>query len=98
MQIFKISVWGFQLLGTTPIDLGSVTVVSTAPGEVHLRWHAPGNYFVLITDGSGNMLINSAWPTGVPPEFTMYLQCWVVDPGATFGMAGSNAISGTTPP
>jgi hypothetical protein len=42
LEIFS----GAQMLTlpVTPIDLGSVTVVSPAPGLVEIRWMAPGNY------------------------------------------------------
>ena len=42
--------------GTTPIDLGSVEVLSTGPGRVDLRWEVEGRYshFVIErADGSG---------------------------------------------
>jgi hypothetical protein len=42
LEIFS----GAQMLTlpVTPIELGSVTVVSPAPGRVEIRWMAPGNY------------------------------------------------------
>ena len=50
-----------------------------------------------VTDGSGSLTLNAAWPTGVPPGFSVWLQQWIVDAGAPQGLAASNGLRATTP-
>jgi len=49
------------------------------------------------TDNNGEISINFNWGPGVPPGVVLYYQFLIQDPFATFGVALSNAISGTTP-
>jgi hypothetical protein len=51
----------------------------------------------LITDRSGQIEADGAWPSGVPAGTKLYLQTWIKDASATGGTASSNAIVGTTP-
>jgi len=51
----------------------------------------------LSTSGAGSLLLLAPWPTGLPPQLSLYLQVWVADPGAVHGVAGSNAVQLTTP-
>lgn len=66
--------------------------------------HAPllGGTFVptpqaaitLSTDGDGELTIPFTLPTGLPSATALYLQCWIPDPTAAFGVAASNAVKG----
>jgi hypothetical protein len=51
----------------------------------------------LPTDASGELLINTTWPAGLPSGLPFALQSWIVDPGATKNLAASNGVRGTTP-
>ena len=57
----------------------------------------PGLFIVLPTGPVGAIDLGAPWPLGVPGGVTLLFQYWVVDPGAAFGFAGSNAISALTP-
>ncbi len=52
----------------------------------------------LPTDGAGTLDLVGLWPVGLPPEFQLYLQFWVVDPGAPKGLSASNALLAVTAP
>ena len=56
-----------------------------------------GLFVVLVTDGSGELIIPGTWPAGVPTGFMIYLQYWIVDPASVCGLAASNAVAGTAP-
>jgi uncharacterized membrane protein len=49
------------------------------------------------TDGSGNLLLSSHWPAGVPSGFTSYMQFWIQDAGGPKGYSASNGLAATTP-
>ena len=67
-------------------------------GTLVPAFEAPlGLFLTLGTDGAGALGINAAWPGGVPPGFQLTLQSWIVDGGAAFGLAASNAVRGTVP-
>lgn len=51
----------------------------------------------LPTDSAGNLLLWTAWPAGVPSGLGLYLQYWLPDPTAPFGVQGSNALFVQTP-
>ena len=51
----------------------------------------------LATDGTGELVLGSTWPTGIPPATTMYFQHWIVDPAGPKGLSASNGLAGTTP-
>ena len=51
----------------------------------------------LSTDASGKLVIASTWPAGVPSGTKLYVQEWIADPAAPFGVAGSNALECVAP-
>lgn len=51
----------------------------------------------LPTDSAGNLLLWTAWPAGVPSGLQLYLQYWLPDPTAPYGIQGSNALFVQTP-
>lgn len=51
----------------------------------------------LPTDSAGNLMLWTQWPTGVPSGLDLYMQYWLPDPTAPFGVQGSNAIYLQTP-
>ncbi|MBK6939063.1 MAG: hypothetical protein IPH13_02500 [Planctomycetes bacterium] len=51
----------------------------------------------LPTDSAGSLLLWTAWPAGVPSGLQLYLQYWLPDPTAPFGVQGSNALFVQTP-
>ncbi len=51
----------------------------------------------LSTDAAGELLLAATWPPGMPSGFSFYLQEFVTDSAATYGLAFSNALQGTTP-
>ena len=86
------SATAFLVVGVTRIDapfFGGTLVPGFEPPQ--------GLFLILATNGAGSLSINDTWPTGLPSGFTVYFQYWIDDPGSALGMAGSNAISGTTP-
>ena len=50
------------------------------------------------TDATGASSIASTWPAAAFPGFALYLQAGVIDPGAPFGLALTNAVVGVTQP
>ncbi|MHC5209854.1 MAG: hypothetical protein ACYTG2_03955 [Planctomycetota bacterium] len=51
----------------------------------------------LVSNGSGNLLLASAWPGGIPPGFTFFFQEWITDAVGPAGFSATNGLSGTTP-
>ncbi len=51
----------------------------------------------LVSSGTGNITLPFVFPAGVPSDFDFYVQHWISDPGATFGLSSSNGLQGTTP-
>lgn len=51
----------------------------------------------LPTDGAGTLMLWTAWPAGVPSGLDLYMQYWLPDPTAPFGVQGSNALYLSTP-
>lgn len=54
-------------------------------------------YGPFVTDANGSLRLLDTFPSGVQPNTTLFFQHWIVDPNAPFGLAASNAISGTVP-
>lgn len=44
------------------------------------------------TDAAGALSISDTWPSGLPPGYELYLQCWIADPAAPRGLAASNGV------
>ncbi len=51
----------------------------------------------LPTDGSGTLVINSTWPTGIPSGSQFWMQEWIADPAGPEGFSASNGLLATTP-
>lgn len=49
------------------------------------------------TGSSGSVVLDFAWPTTVPSNFSTYLQYWVADAAGPVGFSASNGLSATTP-
>jgi len=57
----------------------------------------PDLLVVLATDASGAMSLPFTWPGGVPAGTSFYLQAWIEDPGASFGLSASNGLHAVVP-
>lgn len=49
------------------------------------------------TDAAGKFDLMSTWPVGIPSGTKIYVQEWLADPSAPFGIAGSNALECVVP-
>ncbi|HEX5009551.1 MAG TPA: hypothetical protein VFY71_04045 [Planctomycetota bacterium] len=52
---------------------------------------------VLTTDATGSVSLPFTWPGGVPAGTSFYLQAWIQDSGATFGLSASNGLHAVVP-
>ena len=52
---------------------------------------------IYLNTGPGALDLPFVFPSGLPPGFDLVMQAFIDDPGASQGIAGSNAIVGTTP-
>lgn len=50
-----------------------------------------------FSNAGGIETIQTAFPAGFPTGASTYIQCWMQDPGAIYGWAGSNAVQGIGP-
>ncbi len=50
----------------------------------------------VLSDAAGKWISSLPWPDGLSPGTSIYVQVWFIDPGASNGIAASNAISATT--
>ncbi|MBM5813098.1 MAG: hypothetical protein FJ191_14265 [Gammaproteobacteria bacterium] len=48
-----------------------------------------------IASGAGAVTLPFAWPAGVPAGTQLFMQFWISDAGASFGLSASNAVAGT---
>jgi hypothetical protein len=51
----------------------------------------------LFTNGSGEIVLPFVWPSGMPPETSIYFQYAIQDAAAVKGVALSNGLKGVTP-
>ena len=58
---------------------------------------APQIAIPIAVDGSGALAFSTVWPPGTPPGTSLWLQAWLTDPGATFGVSASNGLAAFTP-
>ena len=58
---------------------------------------SPDVLLLIPTDGSGAWSLGGAFPVGVPSGFSFYLQAWVQDVAAPFGLSATDALQATTP-
>lgn len=56
-----------------------------------------GGVIPVHTNASGGLYLTFPWPANVASGSTFYIQDWIVDPNAPFGLSASNALSATTP-
>jgi hypothetical protein len=48
------------------------------------------------TDAFGEAHFPFILPAGLPPDLPLHFQCWIQDPGASFGLSASNGVAGVT--
>lgn len=48
------------------------------------------------TDALGEAQFPFTLPAGLPPDLPLRFQCWIQDPGASFGLSASNGVAGVT--
>jgi hypothetical protein len=53
------------------------------------------SFYPIPTGSGGSFDMNGTWSTGIPMGTSIYLQTWIIDPGAIMGYAASNALEGT---
>ena len=58
---------------------------------------APGLLVSLPTGPAGAVVLNAAWPGGLPSDFSLYFQAWIQDPAGPAGFAASNGLQAITP-
>ena len=46
-------------------------------------------------DGSGEIVIPTTWPRGLPTGVSLVMQYWIQDPGGPIGWAVSNGLVAT---
>jgi hypothetical protein len=51
----------------------------------------------LATDAEGGLLLGADWPAGVAPGLQLWLQAWVADASARYGLAASNGVTAVAP-
>jgi hypothetical protein len=51
---------------------------------------------VMPTDPTGGAQLPFVLPPGLMQDTQLYFQCWIPDPGASFGFAASNSLVGST--
>lgn len=51
----------------------------------------------LATDASGDLVLATTWPLGVPAGVELYCQVWLADPAGPFGFSASNGVQATVP-
>ena len=57
----------------------------------------PDFLVALATDPTGAVSLPFTWPGGVPAGTSFYLQAWIEDPGASFGLSASNGLQAVVP-
>ncbi len=58
---------------------------------------SPDLLLLLPTGPLGQWTAAGPFPAGVPPGFEFFVHVWIQGPAGPFGLAGSNAVSATTP-
>ena len=51
-----------------------------------------------VADGSGKLLLQFVWPSGLPPSFELRFQAWIVDPQGVAGLSATNGLLSQGPP
>jgi hypothetical protein len=85
---------------STPITLYVGVTAANIPflgGVLVPDANPPGFSLPLATVPSGNLILRSRWPPGVPSGTEFYFQYWVEDAGAPQGQSASNALLAVTP-
>ena len=52
---------------------------------------------VLLSTGTGTLVLNASMPAGLPPGVSIYLHGWTPDAGGPFGASATNALELITP-
>jgi arylsulfatase A-like enzyme len=52
---------------------------------------------LFFTDGTGELVLATTWPPGMPAGTQLWFQCLVDDPTAAFGIGVSNGVQALTP-
>ncbi|MED5330661.1 MAG: VCBS repeat-containing protein, partial [Planctomycetota bacterium] len=93
----QINLWMAHTLPFT----GCYLVVGFLPLNVSFKGGSlvpsPDLVLPFSADGFGAVHLPAPWPDGVPPNFSVYMQWWVLDAAGPKGFAASNALSVTTP-
>lgn len=97
------------LSANTPVTLELTNTIPNAPTFLVLGPNAVNLPFMggilvpnplivvaLQTNASGRLTLNATWPAGIPAGTTICTQMWIQDPAATFGLAASNGLLGTS--
>jgi hypothetical protein len=83
---------------TVYLVISPATLNAPFKGGVLVPNPSPPGFFVILPTGpTGTVPLNSTWPSGLPPAFSLYFQGWVLDGGGPVGFAASNALQATTP-
>ncbi len=80
------------------LAVGFTQVNSPFKGGIFVPGIAPTGFLLLLTtDGNGEILVATPWPSSAPAGFSIFFQSWFADAGGPLGFASSNALSATTP-
>jgi hypothetical protein len=89
-----------QLAGAAPVA-GTVLVIGLAPAFAPFKGGVlvpqPDVLVGLVTDGTGGVLLQADWPAGVASGLQLWLQAWVADASASYGLAASNGVTAGAP-
>jgi hypothetical protein len=77
----------FVVLGLSPLS---------APFKGGVLVPHPDLFVPVPVGPGGSLSLSATWPGGVPGGLSIYLQCWIQDPGGPAGLAASNAVRATT--
>ncbi|MCB9898479.1 MAG: endonuclease [Planctomycetes bacterium] len=76
----------FLTLASTPVPFKGGTLVPFPSPFV----------FILATNPSGEIALGSSTAAGTPAGIDLFVQYWIQDPAAIWGLSASNALQGTT--
>ena len=101
------------LTGGQPVTLALDNAPANAPVALALAWARndvplfgatlvpdvvqAGFTVGVAADANGSFSLGFNWPNGLPSGHSYYMQCWLADASAPFGIAASNAVVATAP-